>query len=40
MMGMNDVTLQLYPEDRHEILNELDRGKVYEDILAWMVSKL
>ena len=39
-MGMEDVTLQLYSEDRHEILNELDREKVYDDILAWMVSKL
>ena len=39
-MGMKDVTLKLYPEDRHEILNELDREKVYEDILTWMGSKL
>ena len=39
-MGMKDVALQLYPEDRHEILNELDREKVYDDILVWMVSKL
>ncbi len=39
-MGMNDVTLQLYPEDRHEILNEVDREVVYRDLLNWMVSKL
>lgn len=31
-----DVTYQLYETDRHEILNELDREKVYGDILAWM----
>ena len=38
--GINDVTLKLYPGDRHEILNELDRNQVYQDILSWMESKL
>ena len=33
--GIKDVTLKLYPGDRHEILNELDRDKVYEDIYQW-----
>ncbi len=31
--GIKDVTLKLYPEDRHEILNELDQDVVYDDIL-------
>lgn len=35
-MGMEDVTLKLYPDDRHEILNELDKAKVYSDILEWI----
>ena len=30
------ASLKLYPGDRHEILNELDRKQVYEDILQWM----
>ena len=34
--GLNDVTWQLYANDRHEILNETDREKVYKDILSWM----
>lgn len=34
-LGMKDVTLRLYRDDRHEILNELDRETVYEDIYKW-----
>lgn len=34
--GVRDVTLTLYPDDRHEILNELDREQVYLDILSWL----
>lgn len=34
--GIKDVTLKLYEGDRHEILNELDREQVYEDIYNWM----
>lgn len=33
--GIKDVTLKLYRGDRHEILNELDREQVYEDIYQW-----
>ena len=35
-VGIEDITWKLYPTDRHEILNELDKEKVYEDIYAWM----
>lgn len=35
-LGMKDVTLKLYPQDRHEILNEVDREDVYWDIFHWM----
>lgn len=34
--GMKDVTLKLYPNDRHEILNETDKETVYQDIYDWM----
>lgn len=34
--GIADVTLKLYPSDRHEILNELDREIVYKDIYGWI----
>lgn len=36
--GIKDVTLKLYPEDRHEILNELDQDVVYDDILQWLIK--
>jgi alpha-beta hydrolase superfamily lysophospholipase len=34
--GIADVTMKLYENDRHEILNELDRDQVREDLLAWI----
>ena len=38
--GIKDVTCKLYKDDRHEILNELDRQQVYDDILQWLQSKM
>jgi len=35
-LGMKNVSIKLYEEYRHEILNELDREQVYEDILSWI----
>lgn len=32
--------LILYPGMRHEILNEIDNQKVYQDILSWINSKI
>ena len=37
--GMKDVSIKLYPGDRHEILNETDRQQVYEDLYRWMEKK-
>lgn len=34
--GVKNVTLRLYEDDRHEILNETDRDKVYADIAKWI----
>lgn len=34
--GMENVECRLYPNDRHELLNELDRYAVYEDLVDWM----
>lgn len=33
--GITDVTLKLYENDRHEILNELDRETVFADLYNW-----
>lgn len=35
-LGMEDVTIKLWENDRHEILNELDRNDVYEYIYNWL----
>lgn len=35
--GIDDVSIKLYENDRHEILNETDRDQIYQDILAWLV---
>jgi len=37
---MTDVTIKLYKDDRHEILNELDKENIYEDILNWIKEKI
>ena len=38
--GMQDVSIKLYPDCRHEILNELNKDEVMQDVLAWLQSKL
>ena len=38
--GLKDVFMRLYPDGRHEMLNELNREMVYIDILEWLNEKL
>ena len=38
--GVRDVSLKLYPELRHEILNETCREAVYDDIYQWLAAKV
>lgn len=35
-IGMTDAEMILYPDDRHEILNETDKENVWHDILSWI----
>lgn len=37
--GISDVSIKLYKNDRHEILNETDRWDVFEDLYQWLESK-
>ena len=37
--GVQDVSIQLYPGLRHEILNETERETVYADVRLWLESK-
>lgn len=39
-VGMEDVSIKLYPECRHEILNELNKDEVMKDVLVWIESKM
>ncbi len=34
--GLKNITIHLYPDGRHEMLNETNRTEVYADILAWL----
>ncbi len=38
--GLKDVMIRLYPEGRHEMLNEINKADVYQDILNWLQEKL
>jgi alpha-beta hydrolase superfamily lysophospholipase len=38
--GLTDVTVRLYPEARHEILNETNRDEVTTDLISWLVTHL
>jgi alpha-beta hydrolase superfamily lysophospholipase len=37
--GMKNVTIKIYPDGRHEMLNERNRGEVYGDILTWLQQR-
>ena len=32
------MQLKLYPEGRHEMLNELNRDEVVDDLLGWLTE--
>ena len=33
---MEDVTMKLYPEGRHELLNEINRDEVTQNLCRWL----
>ena len=37
--GFTNVKLKLYPDGRHEMLNETNRSEVYEDVKKWIESQ-
>jgi alpha-beta hydrolase superfamily lysophospholipase len=39
-LGLKQVSSTLYPECRHEMLNELNREEVMNDLLAWLEMRL
>ena len=38
--GLTDVTVKVYPDGRHEMLNELNQAEVRADVVAWLDLKL
>ena len=34
--GLSDVTVRVYDDGRHEILNEINRAEVIDDLLRWL----
>ena len=39
-VGMEDVSVKIYPLCRHEILNEINKDDVFKDVTNWMESKI
>jgi alpha-beta hydrolase superfamily lysophospholipase len=39
-LGLRDVTCKLYPEGRHEMLNDINREDVTRDTIAWIERHL
>jgi alpha-beta hydrolase superfamily lysophospholipase len=35
-VGLDDVTVRVYDEGRHEILNEINRAEVIDDLVGWL----
>jgi len=38
--GISDISMKLYEDARHEILNETNKDEVYKDVLNWLESHL
>ncbi|MEV7608675.1 alpha/beta hydrolase [Microbacterium sp. NPDC089320] len=38
--GLTDITTLVYPDARHEILNELQQDEVRADILSWLDARI
>ena len=38
--GTRDLTIKLYPGGRHEMLNEINKGEVYADVLDWLEQRI
>jgi len=38
--GVQDITIRLYENGRHEILNEINQHEVYQDIYHWISHRL
>jgi alpha-beta hydrolase superfamily lysophospholipase len=37
---VQDVSVKLWPEARHEVLNETNRDEVMDEVVAWLDAHL
>lgn len=40
VLGITDITLTLYPEGRHEMLNEINKDEVIHNIVEWLRKRV
>lgn len=38
--GLTDVSMKIYPDGRHEMLNETNRAQVFKDVIDWLKKHL
>ena len=38
--GCRDVTVRLYPGGRHEMIHELNRQQVLDELLVWLEERI
>lgn len=38
--GTEDLTVKLYPDGRHEMMNEINREEVFADLLSWLENHM
>jgi alpha-beta hydrolase superfamily lysophospholipase len=38
--GIKDLTLKLYEDGRHEMLNEINKNDVEKDVLNWLNNRI
>jgi alpha-beta hydrolase superfamily lysophospholipase len=39
-LGVGDVTVKLWPQGRHEMLNETNRDEVMDSVVEWLDAHL
>ena len=36
--GVENTRIKIYPESRHEILNDVEKDAVFADVLSWVMG--
>jgi alpha-beta hydrolase superfamily lysophospholipase len=38
--NLGDITVEVYPDARHEVFNEVNRDEVVSDLVSWLDSRV